>query len=597
MRYACLTGWVLIFSLCCGLANAQTAPAHQAPVIQLSSRVDALEADLAMQVWLDPQGTASIRDIAKMPGEQFTPAPRNAFHALQTGNALWIHVRLETMGDTPPEWMLSIPLPYLDLATLYESDTAGGWLQQAAGNAIAVRWWPRPGLYPQFALKLAPGKVHNLYIQVRNRTALSVPLRLATVVKHQQQTEIEHLGIGLILGSLLMLSVWCSIQFLSYRTPTDGWYMLYSLLIVLAIANATGMAGQFLWPELPSWTDLAHEVLPLLAVGTTLLFLRHLCALSLRYPRFNLACGIFAWSAMVPAPLLVLIDRSIAHMVFNLILASTPLIGISAITLAWRRSNPTAPWLMLAFLPQGIVVVGLLLESLGILPSTFGTRYALVGAVALAVPLLLHALNIRSRERKEVEVRAAQSPTQDALTGLLAPAEFAEQLREVSIRALEEKEPAAVVLVNIVNFDRIKQFYGDAIAEKCLLRAVVKLHRILRDVDPAGRVGNAQFGLIIEGISSRQDLSERMVKLIASGLIPLPGLKPEVTLQFHVAAVLLTERIPDPASVLAELGKLLAGLSPRTRRPIRFLEPESTAPAPLETSSLYGNAGIESIMV
>jgi hypothetical protein len=79
-----------------------------------------------------------------------------------------------------------------------------------------------------------------------------------------------------------------------------------------------------------------------------------------------------------------------------------------------------------------------------------------------------------------------------------------------------------------------------------------------------------------------------MVKLIASGLIPLPGLTPEVTLHFHVAAVLLSEKIPDATSVISELATLLGTMSSRTRRPIRFLEPEPTRPTPLSPTSTFG---------
>ena len=85
-----------------------------------------------------------------------------------------------------------------------------------------------------------------------------------------------------------------------------------------------------------------------------------------------------------------------------------------------------------------------------------------------------------------------------------------------------------------------------------------------------------------------------MVRLIASGLIPLPGLKPEVTLQFHVACLLLSEVLPKPSSVLEELGNVLEGISPRTRRPIRFLEPPMTEPAPLST--LHSTHGASSEM-
>jgi hypothetical protein len=58
-----------------------------------------------------------------------------------------------------------------------------------------------------------------------------------------------------------------------------------------------------------------------------------------------------------------------------------------------------------------------------------------------------------------------------------------------------------------------------------------------------------------------------------------------VTLQFHSAAVLLNERSMKAPQLAAALDDLLDGMSPRTRRPIRFLEPESTVPASMEASS------------
>ena len=112
--------------------------------------------------------------------------------------------------------------------------------------------------------------------------------------------------------------------------------------------------------------------------------------------------------------------------------------------------------------------------------------------------------------------------------------------------------------------------------EQCLLRAVVKLHRIQRDVDPAGRIGTAQFALLLQGISTRKALTERMVQLIASGLIPLPGLTPPVHLQFQVACVLLHENPISPDVALTQLAALLTDMTPQTRRPIRFLEAETT---------------------
>jgi hypothetical protein len=61
-----------------------------------------------------------------------------------------------------------------------------------------------------------------------------------------------------------------------------------------------------------------------------------------------------------------------------------------------------------------------------------------------------------------------------------------------------------------------------------------------------------------------------------------------VTLQFHIAAVLLEERVADAEELESALGDLLASMSPRTRRPIRFLDPQTTEPQPLGTDSALG---------
>jgi GGDEF domain-containing protein len=123
------------------------------------------------------------------------------------------------------------------------------------------------------------------------------------------------------------------------------------------------------------------------------------------------------------------------------------------------------------------------------------------------------------------------------------------------------------------------------VAEQSLLRSVIKLRRLLRDVDTVSRVGEARFGVLLEGVDSRAAVTDRAARLIAAGLMPLKGLKPEVTLQFHVAAVLLDERVMEAHDLVDALNDTLARMSPRTRRPVRFLDPEVTQPQPFAPDS------------
>jgi len=226
----------------------------------------------------------------------------------------------------------------------------------------------------------------------------------------------------------------------------------------------------------------------------------------------------------------------------------------------------------------------------GWLGVSFGTQYAVVVAMAIEVPLLLVALNIRSRERHGAQIRELALSTQDALTGLLAEHLFHDRLRQVVARYKRDGDNAAIVFIDLVNYPQIKSQFGSAVAEQSLLRSVIKLRRLLRDIDTVSRVGEARFGLIIEGVASRIAVTDRAARLIAAGLMPLKGLKPEVTLQFHIAAALLEERSAEPHELTSALDELLGSMSSRTRRPIRFLEAVNTEPQPLaQDSHLFGS--------
>jgi diguanylate cyclase (GGDEF)-like protein len=246
---------------------------------------------------------------------------------------------------------------------------------------------------------------------------------------------------------------------------------------------------------------------------------------------------------------------------------------------AWRRRDVVGKWVCAAYLPMTLSVLASFMRIFGWLPVSTASQYAVVLAMAVEVPLLLVALTIRSRDRHSAQVREQALTTHDALTGLLAPHLFQDRLRQVCTRYKRDGQSAAVMFIDLVNHGRIKETFGAAVAEQSLLRSVIKLRRLLRDVDTVARMGEARFAVVLEGASLRASVTERAARLIAAGLMPLPGLKPDVTLQFHIAALLLNERALDAAEVEAALHGQLAQMSPRTRRPIRFIMPEGPPPS------------------
>jgi diguanylate cyclase (GGDEF)-like protein len=578
MPYPLLRLLLAVFSISASLLWAVN-PAHaQAAVV--GDGTPSIEIQGDVQTWLEPGSYATIQIAASSP-HKFQSVPGLARHHMTERDTLWIKLRVVRAVGNTSGWTLNIPLPYLEVVHLYERDATGKWLVQTAGNSIAHSEWSKQGLYPEFDLHLPSGVPQDIYLQVRNFKPMGIPLQLVATQHRDFRRQLELVAVGLMLGALLTMSILSAIRYLEHRYSIDGWAALYGLLILTTLAQINGVLGAFLWADLPPWDDYAYSVLPTLGVGSALLFVRELYALSTQYRRFDAFLAGTAWGTIASVLGYLMLDRLTADSITGVVLLFATSVGLVATILSFRSGSPIGRWLMLAYVPQFVGAMYLVAESFGVAPPLWEMRYLTSLCIAMSVPILVYALSRVTHDRKELVVRARHLPTQDALTGLLTPEVFQTHLDDAIQRAIADRQPVALVMVQVVNHEFIRDSYGDTTAEQCLLRAVVKLQRILRDVDPAGRVDTAHFALLMEGISTRQALTERMVQLIGLGLIPLPGLKPEVTLQFHIACVLLHENPVPSDRVLSDLRGVLADMTGRTRRPIRFLEAASTQPAPL----------------
>jgi len=572
----------LLLAVCClSLSLLWTAKPAHAQVTVLGDGTPSIELQGDVQTWLETGSDTTIQIAASSP-HQFQSVPGLARHHMTGRDTLWIKLRVVRAAGNTSDWTLNIPLPYLEEVHLYERDATGKWLVQTAGNSMAHSQWSRHGLYPEFDLHLPSGVPQDIYLQVRNFKPMGVPIALVAAPLRDFRRHLELVAVGLMLGALLTMSILSAIRYWEHHYSIDGWAALYGLLIFTTLAQINGVLGAFLWTHLPAWDDYAYSVLPTLGVGSALLFVRELYALSTQYRRYDTFLAGIAWGTIASVLGYLMLDRSTADAVTGAVLLLATSVGLVATVLSWRSGSPIGRWLMAAYIPQFLGAMYLSAESFGMAPPLWEMRYVTSLSIAMSVPILVYALSRVTRDRKELVVRARQLPTQDALTGLLTPEVFQTHLDDAVQRAIADRQPIALVMVQVVNHAFIRDSYGGTTAEQCLLRAVVKLQRILRDVDPAGRVDTAHFALLMEGISTRQALTERMVQLIGSGLIPLPGLKPEVTLQFHIACVLLHENPVSSERVLSDLRGMLANMTGRTRRPIRFLEAASTQPVPLQ---------------
>jgi two-component system, sensor histidine kinase LadS len=532
--------------------------------------------------WLTSNTQAGIADVAATPSAAvFLPQIRDTTYRLSEDNRLWVRLDVQRSAQVPGMWVLSVPLPLIDRVTLYQPH-AGAYTAQVAGDRIAVALWPERARYPLFRISLPEG-TQTLYLQIQGSTAANMPIVMASEAEANSDTQVSYLGLGLVLGVLVLMAMVCALQGYAYQDGVYGLYGLYVLLVILAIACFNGLAAQYLWDQSPVWADSSQAVLGALTSGAALFFVHHVTGVAVFSRRWSIALLAWCGAGVMVAGAFFLLPRNIGMVLLGVYVTACSVLGLWVALTTWRRGDRVGLWVAAANVPLVVMSLIILLRSLGWLSMLWVAQWGWAGALLTQAPLLMMALHLRSRERHDVQNRRQAMYTHDPLTGLLSVHMFQDRLRQTIIRARRHREDAAIVLVRIVNYPQILATHGTPVAEKSLLNAVLKLRRVLRDVDTASRVSEAHFGLILEGISARNTVTKAAAQLVALGLMPLDNIKPEVSLQFHFAGVILHEYVDDPEQIIEKLHSLLLTMSPRTRRPIRFLELPQTEVMPLES--------------
>jgi GGDEF domain-containing protein len=519
---------------------------------------------------LVPRGTFTVADAAAgRLDRSFSDADRGV-PALSDTNELWVSLQLRNPSGQSAGWQVQVPHSSMDEVTLFDRHGAG-WIEQSAGDRVAQPAWPRPGRFASFPLRLEAGETRRVFLRVRNAMAAPVPLWLVSDAAAIAQDQRASTAIGLVLGALALLAAACLVQAAIYRDTSYFLYGLYTLALGLSYASISGLAGQYFWGDHPEWGNVAKAAFPMVSAGFSVWLVRALCRLHAR-------AKVMAW--VTGAVGAVVICIAIAFGALSLVMPGLMAVAMfSAVGTVlyialwtWHRGDRMGAWVLAAHMPVIGVTVMVILRMFGFAPFGFDSSVGTSIAIGAILPLMLVALHRRSREVLAVQVRAREMRAIDPLTGLLSPRLFGDRVRAATRRYAGSRHNCAVLYIRVANYQRIRETHGSAQAEQSMTRAAVTLQRLMPDADSIGRVGESTMGLIFETITERGALLERVSRLVAYGLMPIKGLKPEISLNLLVVGNVLADNPMEAVPLQAALDAALDSLSPRTRRPIRFLE-------------------------
>jgi diguanylate cyclase (GGDEF)-like protein len=476
--------------------------------------------------------------------------------------------------------LLEVSFPTLDSVEYFGPD--GAYL--ATGDRLPFARRPLPHRNFVFPVHLGEAGTGTVWLRVVSEGTLTVPLRLWQAGAFWPDSQASYAVLSVYFGMLLALALYNLLLWFSLRDHNYLTYVLFAASMAVGQLSLNGLGNQFLWPDWPTWGNLAFTVGFAAAGLFGALFTRGFLETRRNLPRLDGAVTGLAALFAVCIVVALAAPYRLAAILTSLTGVTFAVVAVLAGLRCWRAGRPGASTFLLAWtvLLLGVAVVGL--RNLNVLPTTFLSFYAMQMGSALEMLLLSFALADRinglrrakdaaqsealatkqqmvgalqrseaslerrvaerTAELEEANARLRENERQlqalahtDTLTGLANRLLFDARLEQSMQQARRSQGQTALLLVDLDHFKAINDGYGHAIGDEVLRSAAERFRAAVREVDTVARLGGDEFAIVLAAIGSVAD-ADRMADKIVAGLrepMRVLGMPLEVTGSVGVA--------------------------------------------------------------
>ncbi len=549
-----------------------------------------------------------IADILRLPQRVWTRVDGDINLGYRK-QAHWFKFDLVNADSEAVARLLQISYPLLDNINIFQ--VADGRLLRsfATGDSLPFTQRPLAHRHFLFPLTLEGGQVYQVLMRVHTSGAMQVPMILWQEREFFVQDAKENAINSMYYGILLIMAAFNLLLYFSLREKTYLFYVFFVVSILVLMTSLNGYGFQYLYPSWPRF----HGLLILLAVPVTLVAI---CLFTMHF--FNFVELNKAWYrlfvCLIAASVLCMLGalwlsynvstRISLALSFPVILA-TLVAGIKF----WRQGDRSARLFSIAWLAFLLGATGLVLNRIGVLPSSFLIEQAI--PVSTTTQMLLFSLALASRfsvergarkqaqqeylqeirKRREVETKLVYAASHHEITGLPNRLLFERALRPYIDNPPSGRECIAIVLLHVRRFDDVNKTLGHRNADVLLRRIGERIDSVVKFGQDALPIEHKADGAIftahVEGVSfcfalakdNRENILQYIEGLIKKMSEPLAFMGLELELGFLVGCSFADESAIDPPTLLRQ-AFIAFDTASRSLSPIAIYQPAMNAYSP-----------------
>lgn len=576
----------LLISLLLFLAATTGSVLAQAmPEVTFNSGVHSLNLGPVVEFYIDPTGNLTVEDIQSLEDVLWYKNTNSTISFGFTDSVYWFRTRV-TNNAKETGFLLHAGYPRFDQIDTYQQ-VDNQFIHHRMGIGVAAsekQIVHREHLIP---VEISANGVTTMFLRAKTTGSFLLPLRLWRPVPFFQNDSLKNLWSGSLLGIWLIVMIFNLVIFSALKHAAIISFVSFTLFFGIYQFSAIGLGRQY-WGE----SIENYDAILIFSIGSAIIsmyfFLTDLLELKKTNKLGEYALKITAGATVCCMLGYLVIDYAtvIPYLAALTIVMSSLVVIIGG--QAALKGNRLALYSTIAWAILGVGIITQALLSLELMVTNFVTEQAgpisfiiMILSVSFAIAAELRqqrriqsdvdrdqyeaertqqlaqnkALEGRVHDRTEEleialeELSAAHETlkelnTVDAMTGIKNRTYFDSTFEQEWRRAIRQKYPLSLMLLDIDHFKRVNDTYGHLVGDECLREIALLIKSVLRrPADILARYGGEEFVVLLPYVENDNAvfLAEQIRAKVANTELKIESHILNATLSIGVCSKLPTE--------------------------------------------------------